>query len=83
MNKQELYNEFKKIKRDALSSDDRVQMCIDLYNKSTQWNRKWCYHEIFKVLGFIPQDILNQEQLLQEFGEPNNYEDIMKYLNSK
>ena len=35
MNKQELCNEFKKIKNAALSGDDRIQRCIDLYNEST------------------------------------------------
>ncbi len=83
MNKQELCNEFKKIKNAALSDDDRIQRCIDLYNESTQWNRKWCYHEIFKILGLIPQDILDSEQLLEELGEPNNYTNITKYMNDK
>ena len=48
--------------------------CIELYYESNEYNIIYCHGKIYKILGEIPNEILETQQLLSDIGESSDYE---------
>ena len=57
--------------------------CIELYYESNEYNITYCHGEIYKILGEIPNEILEAQQLFYDVGESSDYESLIAYLETK
>ena len=57
--------------------------CIELYYESNEYNITYCHGEIYKILGEIPNEILEVQQLFYDIGESSDYESLIAYLETK
>ena len=71
---------FAKFLRCLLNKKDR---CIELYYESNEYNITYCHGEIYKILGEIPNEILEAQQLFYDIGESSDYESLIAYLETK
>ena len=83
MEKKELYLAFKELEASSLSIEEKKERCIDLYNASTEHNRTYCHRRIYKILGEIPDEIIDSQHLLADFGEESDFNNLSRYLETK
>ena len=57
--------------------------CIELYYESNEYNITYCHGKIYKILGEIPNEILEAQQLFYDIGESSDYESLIAYLETK
>ena len=62
---------------------NKKDRCIELYYESNEYNITYCHGEIYKILGEIPNEILEAQQLLSDKGESSDYESLIAYLERK
>ncbi len=83
MNKKELAKRYRIIKESEDALEIKTQKCVELYNESAEWNRSYCWNKIYKILGTIPNEIMEPQQLLKELNLPNYYDRLKRFLESK
>ena len=56
---------------------NKKDRCIELYYESNEYNITYCHGEIYKILGGIPNEILEVQQLFYDIGESSDYESLI------
>ena len=69
-----------KLLRCLLNKKDR---CIELYYESNEYNIIYCHGRIYKILGDIPNEILEAQLLLSDIGESSDYESFNSIFRDK
>ena len=66
-----------------MSFEQKNARWIELYYESNEYNITYCHGKIYKILGEIPNEILEAQQLLSDIGETSDYERLIAYLETK
>jgi hypothetical protein len=83
MRKKELCKRFKSIEESLDSLTMKEDKCSDLYRESEIRFKNLCLKKMYKILGYIPDVLISEEQLLKELNMPNDYDNLINFVKAK